>query len=245
MINPVFVAHRGYASAFPENTLIALDAARRAGAQYVEVDIQLSADHIPVLFHDRDLTRLCQKAGAIHEYEFSQLEKFNVSYVEKFSNTFADNKITSLQTFVDYLKEYPELKAFIELKRSMIETFGETLVLKNILPLFEGMKEQISFISYNQSILKNIHDNTDYATGVVVDEWSDLNKNSDWQPEWLFCSAEGFPDKHEELKIKSKIVIFEVGDVTLAKKLLAKGICYLETFRIKEMIEAFSNENIK
>jgi glycerophosphoryl diester phosphodiesterase len=241
VFKPIFIAHRGYAAAYPENTLIALDAAQQAGAKFVEVDIQLSADHVPVLFHDRDLQRLCQQTGAIHDYTFSQLEQFNVTDVEKFANQYANNKITSLPVFIDYLKEYPKLNAFIELKRSMIEKFGEELVLKILLPLFEGMKEQISFISYNQSILKNIHDNTDYRTGVVVDEWQDYNKDAEWQSEWVFCSAEGLPEDNAELEINSKIAIFEVGNVELANKLLARGICYLETFRIKEMQEAFSN----
>ena len=238
-IVPAFIAHRGYASAYPENTLIALDAARQAGAQFVEVDIQFSADHIPVLFHDHDLKRLCQQTGAIHDYSFLELESFNVTDVEKFANKYADNKITSLAIFIAFLKEDANLHAFIELKRSMIDKFGEALVLQILLPMFEGMKEQISFISYNTSILENIHNSTEFTTGVVVDEWDEYNKKANWQSEWLFCSASGLPENNEELAITSKIVIFEVGNVGLAKHLLARDICYLETFRIKEMLEAF------
>lgn len=245
MLTPIFIAHRGYAAAYPENTLIAIDAARQAGAKFVEVDIQLSADYVPVLFHDRDLQRLCQQTGAIHDYTFSQLENFNVTDTEKFPDQYANNKITSLQVFIDYLKEHQELKAFIELKRSMIEKFGEERVLKTLLPLFEDMKEQISFISYNQTILRNIHNNTDYATGIVVDDWAEYNKEANWQSEWLFCSAEGLPEDNAELEIKSKIAIFEVGNIELANKLLTKGIYYLETFCIKEMLAAFSLSNIE
>jgi len=243
MLKPVFIAHRGYASAFPENTLIALDAARRAGAKFVEVDIQLSADRIPVLFHDRDLQRLCQQSGAIHEYTFAELENFNVTDVEKFSDKYANNKITALQVFIDYLKLHPELKAFIELKRLMIEKFGEEKVLETILPIFNGMEEQICFISYNQSILKTIHNSSDYATGIVVDDWASYNNDADWNSEWVFCSSDGLPEDNAELEIKSKIAVFEVGNINLAKYLLAKGIYYLETFRVKEMLLAFPEEN--
>lgn len=242
MLKPTFIAHRGYAAAYPENTLIAVDAAWQAGAKYVEVDIQLTSDQIPVLFHDRDLQRLCQQTGAIHDYTFSQLEKFNVTDSEKFADQYASNKITLLQEFIDYLKKHSELNAFIELKRSMIEKFGEELVLKILLPLFDGINDQISFISYNHSILKKIHNTTDYATGIVVDEWSEFDKNADWQSEWVFCSAQGLPEDNTELEINSKIAIFEVGNIGLAKHLLARGISYLETFRIKEMIAAFSSD---
>lgn len=89
MLTPMFIAHRGYAAAYPENTLIALDAARQAGAKYIEVDIQLSADGIPVLFHDRDLQRLCQQTGAIHDYTFSQLENLMLAIAKSLRTNIA------------------------------------------------------------------------------------------------------------------------------------------------------------
>ena len=242
MQTPVFIAHRGYSASYPENTLIALDAARQAGAKYLEVDIQLTADHVPVLFHDRDLLRLCQQTGAVHEYTFSELQAFNVSDSEKFADKFADNKITALQQFIDFLKQYPELYAFIELKRLMIDSFSEELTLSVILPMFEGMQEQISFISYDQAILKTIHESTGFSTGIVVDNWSELDKDLNWEPEWFFCSHDGLPENNDVLKTNANIAIFEVGNIGLAKHLLARGIKYLETFRIKEMLTAFAGE---
>ncbi|HEY9197768.1 MAG TPA: glycerophosphodiester phosphodiesterase family protein, partial [Gammaproteobacteria bacterium] len=49
---PILIAHRGYAARHPENTLSALQAAVAAGARWLEFDVQLSADHEPVLLHD-------------------------------------------------------------------------------------------------------------------------------------------------------------------------------------------------
>ena len=245
MLKPTFIAHRGYASEYPENTLIALDAACKAGASYVEVDIQLSADKIPILFHDRDLLRLCQQKGAIHDYTLKELESFSVSYADKFLEKYANNKITTLQTFIEYLKIHPQLNAFIELKHLMIEQFGEEQVLEIILPMFSDIKEQVCFISYNQSILKNIYDRSDYETGIVVDDWAKYNNSLGWNSDWLFCSAEGLPEDNTKLNIKPKVAVFEVGNIGLAKHLLAKNISYLETFRIKEMLHAFHDNKIE
>ena len=47
---PKLVAHRGYAHAYPENTLLAIQQAVEAGAKYIEFDVLLSADQLPVLF---------------------------------------------------------------------------------------------------------------------------------------------------------------------------------------------------
>jgi len=240
VLRPTFIAHRGYAASFPENTLIALDAARQAGAQFIEVDVQLSKDLVPVLFHDRDLQRLCQQQGVIHDYTFEELKTFNVSDSEKFSDIYVDNKITSLQEFIDYLKDDSELSAFIELKRLMIDHFGEQTVLEVVLPMFVGMEQQICFISYNQSILKKIHGTSQHVTGIVVDRWSEYDAEASWESEWLFCSVEGLPEDNKALAIKPRIAVFEVGNIGVAKHLLAKGIFYLETFRIKEMLQGFS-----
>ena len=51
------VAHRGYPRRYPENTLLSLLAALEAGAEFVEFDVQMTADGVPVLLHDADLRR--------------------------------------------------------------------------------------------------------------------------------------------------------------------------------------------
>jgi glycerophosphoryl diester phosphodiesterase len=54
---PLFVGHRGDSAHAPENTLPALAAAVRAGADAVEFDVRLAADGVPVVIHDADLRR--------------------------------------------------------------------------------------------------------------------------------------------------------------------------------------------
>ncbi|MEX5301679.1 glycerophosphodiester phosphodiesterase family protein [Kocuria sabuli] len=49
---PLVIGHRGAAGTAPENTVAAFKDARAAGADYLEVDVQLSADGVPFLFHD-------------------------------------------------------------------------------------------------------------------------------------------------------------------------------------------------
>ena len=54
---PHLIAHCGYAKHYPENTLVALEAALQAGACYIEFDVQLTADRVPVVCHDATLQR--------------------------------------------------------------------------------------------------------------------------------------------------------------------------------------------
>ena len=46
------IAHRGMSGKFPENTLLAFDAARHAGLRWLETDISLLADETLIVFHD-------------------------------------------------------------------------------------------------------------------------------------------------------------------------------------------------
>jgi glycerophosphoryl diester phosphodiesterase len=54
---PLVIAHRGYSTLAPENTLPAFEYALTAGADLVELDYHHSKDGVPVVIHDYDLDR--------------------------------------------------------------------------------------------------------------------------------------------------------------------------------------------
>ncbi len=62
---PVTVAHRGYSSVAPENTLAAVAAGMRTGAEYVEVDVHTTADGVPVVLHDQTVDRTTDGTGDV------------------------------------------------------------------------------------------------------------------------------------------------------------------------------------
>lgn len=49
---PLLVGHRGAGGTAPENTVAAFRDGRASGAEFIEIDVQLSADGVPFLFHD-------------------------------------------------------------------------------------------------------------------------------------------------------------------------------------------------
>lgn len=52
---PQIVAHRGFSGRYPENTRVAIEGAIALGVDMVEVDVRLSRDRVPVIFHDASL----------------------------------------------------------------------------------------------------------------------------------------------------------------------------------------------
>lgn len=54
---PQVIGHRGAMAYAPENTLESFREARRRGATWVEIDVKLTADGVPVVMHDASLER--------------------------------------------------------------------------------------------------------------------------------------------------------------------------------------------
>lgn len=68
------IAHRGAHRRAPENTLAALRAAKKAGAQWVECDVQLTRDREAVIFHDATLDRMTNGSGYVSQSSLSKIK---------------------------------------------------------------------------------------------------------------------------------------------------------------------------
>ena len=73
------IAHRGFSEHYPENTILAFNEAIKAGAWMFETDIRLSADDVPMIFHDSSLKRVCGKAEGIESLSYEVLSQINIS----------------------------------------------------------------------------------------------------------------------------------------------------------------------
>jgi len=234
---PKLVAHRGYTLHYPENTLLALEAAVAAGAAYLEVDIQLSKDQVAFLFHDRDLERLCGQKGALHDYSAVELAEFSASDPGRFAYKYVDNPVTSLIGLVGLMQRQPQVTVFIELKRSSLEKFGHALMVKKVLSILEPVKSQCVIISYNIEALAHVRDHYKWPVGAVIDEWHERNDKAieRLNPQYLFCDLETLPKKGPIKYFASRIAVFECTDPALALALHQRGVEFVETFAIGEM----------
>ncbi len=73
------VAHRGASAEEPENTIAAFEAAVRAGADVVELDVRLTADGIPVVMHDPDVGVTTDGSGPVHTLALAELKRLDAS----------------------------------------------------------------------------------------------------------------------------------------------------------------------
>jgi glycerophosphoryl diester phosphodiesterase len=78
----IVVGHRGARAIGPENTLRAIRAGMRC-ADYVEVDVRLSRDNIPVIMHDALLDRTTGGAGPVGEMDLAELKMLDAGEGEE------------------------------------------------------------------------------------------------------------------------------------------------------------------
>ncbi len=227
------IAHRGYPRRYPENTLPGIEAAIRAGARYIEVDVQLSADGVAVLFHDRDLQRLCGQPGALHEYDWAALKRFHIGNVG----------ISKLETLVALLAQSPQVTAFIELKRISLSAFGESRMVTQVMKILQPALSQCVIISYSLAALEKVRELGEQPIAVVADDWRELQQSpaQALRPEYLFCDIQTLPAQGALAIPGSRLAVYECTDAKQAGAVLARGVDLVETFAIVEMMRALQD----
>lgn len=159
------IAHRGFSAIAPENTLAAFEIAIARGASSIEFDIQLSADSIPVIFHDATLDRITGVSGKVRETNLSELQTLDVG--TWFSHEFSGQKIPRLDAALAILKNvdkflYFDVKPHCEWSDSEVADFVKTL-------RDAGIPEKCVITSFNDKFLEQVRQICDdLAIGHIV-----------------------------------------------------------------------------
>ncbi|MDE7247169.1 MAG: glycerophosphodiester phosphodiesterase, partial [Lachnospiraceae bacterium] len=80
LFNKVYFAHRGLhdnASDAPENSMAAFRKAVEAGLG-MELDVQVTKDGVPVIFHDFKLDRICRVQGKVTDCIYEELQNYRL-----------------------------------------------------------------------------------------------------------------------------------------------------------------------
>ena len=112
----VIIAHRGYSSEAPENTIAAFDLALEAGFPHIEFDVQLSSDNIPVVIHDRSVDRTTNGSGQVNRMSAAAIQKLDAgaSFRNASGKFYTESKVPTLEEVLDRYKGKAHL--YIEIK---------------------------------------------------------------------------------------------------------------------------------
>lgn len=115
LVLPKVMGHRGAAALAPENTLPSFRKVAECGLEWVEFDVMLTGDDVPVLFHDDKLDRTTGEAGLMAETPLEKVQRLDAG--AWFAPEFAGTPVPSLEEAVALALELG-LRVNMEIKPS-------------------------------------------------------------------------------------------------------------------------------
>ena len=239
---PPIIGHRGSADLAPENTLAGLRRAHEEGASFVEFDVKLTADRVPVLIHDERLRRTTNGRGKVAHTFFEDIRGLDAG--GWFAPAFAGEPVPTLEQALALcielglgvnleLKPCPGLAE--ETARTALATLGEIWPDHLLPPLIS---------SFDQTALATAQDlRPDLPRGLLVTRLSltrwpaavarfgarSLNVGNRW-----------IKPKHIETadRLGVPVLVYTVNDPDRALALWDMGVTSIFTDRVDRMVRA-------
>jgi glycerophosphoryl diester phosphodiesterase len=140
------IAHRGFPTRYPENTISSFQAALDASFTHMELDVHLSKDGVPVVMHDATIDRMCNGEGRVQSYTVQELKQFKVGGSET---------IPTLEEVFRLVKG--RITILVELKQKDNQYDGlERKVIETAASL--DMVDQLVITSFNRGALAKIRE---------------------------------------------------------------------------------------
>ena len=153
------IIHRANGGAYPENTLEALEEMTQADAEGIEIDIQLSKDDVPMVYHDLHLGRLTGRGSLLRELSVTELKSLTVIS----NSSDKSGTIPTLDEAIAVVKGKKHL--YIELKKGDSDKIAESVlnVLKERLS-----EDSFTLSSFDPNLIKAVKDkNENVRTGYI------------------------------------------------------------------------------
>lgn len=153
------VAHRGLSGHAPENTIPAYKRAKQFGFQYVECDIQVTSDGVPILFHDAEMSAKTSGVvtGSVSDHTYEEIKSVDVG--SWFSPVYAGTVIPTLDEFMKYCRN-AGLTPYLEVKNSVNVSHVPTLI--SIVRKY-GMESKVTWIGAHIEEIAKLSPNARYG----------------------------------------------------------------------------------
>ena len=140
----IIAVHRGAADLAPENTIAAFEYAIAYGMDMIEVDVQQTADHRYVAFHDLDVAAKTDGTGSFPLLTFAEARALNVADNDKWRGSAYDpSQMPSLEEVLE-LADRHDVGIMFDLKESVVDA----ATVANLAAAHEGLLERSVFIPY-------------------------------------------------------------------------------------------------
>lgn len=162
----LIMAHRGWSSRAPENTLAAIKLALREDwIHSIEIDVQLSKDGTPVVIHDFRVNRTTNGQGYVKEMTLVQLRQLDAG--SWFGETYRGEKIPTLVEVLKLCKGKKRLNIELKTAGDMYEKLAEKVVA--LIERFQ-MEKEVIVTSFDHVKVKEVKErNETIEIGLIIE----------------------------------------------------------------------------
>lgn len=228
--NFIIVAHRGASAYYPENTMAAFRGAVELGADMIELDVLLSSDGIPVVFHDAKLNAHSDGKGRLGYHTLKQLKALDAG--SWFDKAFTDARIPALEEVLAFATGNIALN--IEIKTEAVSDQLSGGIEEKCLQLVRryGMEHHVLFSSFDYRAVVHLKElDPNISVALLYNRSKSGNKLpsglvENYQADAFNCSYYQFRAKWREDLKKHKIphFIYTVDRLKQMWKLLNAGV---------------------
>lgn len=226
---PKIIGHRGAAAYAPENTLVSLHTAADMDLEWVEFDVKLTRDQVPILFHDETLERTTNGSGKVAETDYEDIRALEAG--SWFADSFTGIKVPTLEEAIEVLIDRG-LGLNLELKPCPGREVETAEVALDILSQIWDDHERLLISSFRHGCLETARAMApDWARGLLLpkdwpENWQDLAKYLDVASiniDGRACSRE---DVQALIDFNPEIIryAYTINDPARANELLSWGI---------------------
>jgi glycerophosphoryl diester phosphodiesterase len=217
--NVEIIAHRGASAFAPENTLASVRAAIDQDTDWVEIDVQETADGEVVVFHDSDFMKLAGLNRKIWEVDSDELAEIDVG--SRFGDEFKAERVPTLSQVLEMCKGRAGVN--IELKY-----YGHDQQLEQrVIDVVESheMSDQVIYMSLKNEAVKKMKSlRPDCEAGLLLSV--SVGNRGTLEADFLAVNA-GFASRsmvrktHQQGK---KVFVWTVNDPVTMATMIGRGV---------------------
>ena len=233
------VAQQGNSASFPENTVPALLSAFELGVTAVTLNVQLSADEVPMVIRDPTLMRTCGISSSVCHLSAEELARTSAHEPARFGSSYFGTCIPRLKEVVAMIANRPRATLFMELTRHSLAEFGASVVLARVLAEIRPVLGQCVLTSTDLAAVQQARTATGVRMGWLLESIGshDQIKAQALVPDFLICPLRPMLQTAALWRGPWRWMAEEVETGQAARDAAAVGAEYVVTRDVQRMVE--------
>jgi glycerophosphoryl diester phosphodiesterase len=226
---PKVIGHRGACAYAPENTVESIITAADLGTEWVELDVMLSKDNVPIIMHDDTLERTTSGFGNVADHDWEYLQDLDAG--SWYGDSFSGAKIPTLEDALDVIIA-KNLGLNLEIKPTLGRERETAEVALDILSRIWDDHDRLLISSFQPTCLEVAMDMApDWYRGVLFDDSEDMPEN--WRDivEYLDGATVNIGQKiatreliEDIIDFEKPVLVYTINDASLARQLQSWGV---------------------